>query len=223
MKKAFVLALAMLVTSVIAASAQGSQTKAARYEASFNCKKTITLPFVTPITGGAGFLGAEQISWAKYAVKTLAPALGVLATDPTNPRTVYISMRVMAYLGTLTFLIAALGAWFYRRRTLERHRWFLWTAIVNISFPFLAAIGGWMLTEYGRQPWIVFGLLETAKANSPSVSTTWLGISLGVFVLLFVILLAVDIWLMRRYAERDPLAGPAVSEGATEPATVPAY
>jgi branched-chain amino acid transport system substrate-binding protein len=77
MKKAFVLAMAVLATSVVAAGAQGSQTKAFRSLASFDCKKTITLPFVTPITGGAGFLGAEQMSWAKYAVKTLAPGLGL--------------------------------------------------------------------------------------------------------------------------------------------------
>src|ERR1700751_1687944 len=77
MKKAFVLALAVLVTSVVAASAQGSQTASARSLANFNCSKTITLPFVTPLTGGAGFLGAEQISWAKYAVKSLAPGLGL--------------------------------------------------------------------------------------------------------------------------------------------------
>ena len=77
MKKAFVLALAVLATSVVAASAQGSQTAAARSLASFNCSKTITLPFVTPLTGGAGFLGTEQMSWAKYAVKTLAPQLGL--------------------------------------------------------------------------------------------------------------------------------------------------
>ena len=77
MKKAFVLALAVLATSVVAASAQGSQTAAARSLANFNCSKTITLPFVTPLTGGAGFLGTEQMSWAKYAVKTLAPGLGL--------------------------------------------------------------------------------------------------------------------------------------------------
>src|SRR5690242_6222286 len=77
MKKAFVLALAVLATSVVAASAQGSRTAQARALASFNCSKTITLPFVTPITGGAGFLGTEQMSWAKYAVKTLAPQLGL--------------------------------------------------------------------------------------------------------------------------------------------------
>ena len=60
----------------------------------------------------------------------------------------------------------------------------------------------------GRQPWIVQDLLLTDKANSPSVSTTWLGISLGVFVTLYLTLLVVDFWLMRRYARLDPSAEP---------------
>jgi branched-chain amino acid transport system substrate-binding protein len=77
MKKAIALALAVLTMSVIAASAQGSQTVAARATAGYSCSKTITVPFITPITGGAGFLGAEQSSWAKYAIKTLAPTLGL--------------------------------------------------------------------------------------------------------------------------------------------------
>jgi branched-chain amino acid transport system substrate-binding protein len=77
MKKAIGLALAVLMTSVVAASAQGAHKVAVKATASFNCKKTITLPLVTPVTGGAGFLGVEQGSWASYAVKTLAPKLGL--------------------------------------------------------------------------------------------------------------------------------------------------
>jgi cytochrome d ubiquinol oxidase subunit I len=112
----------------------------------------------------------------------------------------YWSMRVMAYLGMLLFLIAAVGAWLYRRRKLARARWFQWTAIVAIAFPYIAATSGWILTEMGRQPWIVQGLLKTDEANSPNVSTTWLGISLGVFVALYVLLGVTDFVLMRRYA-----------------------
>src|SRR5579885_2933927 len=75
MKKAIAFALAVLVTAAVAASAQGSRTVAARADAGYSCSKTITIPFITPLTGGAGFLGAEQTSWAKYAVKTIAPTL----------------------------------------------------------------------------------------------------------------------------------------------------
>jgi branched-chain amino acid transport system substrate-binding protein len=77
MKKAIGLALAVLATSVVAASAQGSNRVAAVSAAGVNCKSTITLPLVTPVTGGAGFLGAEQGSWSRYAVKTLAKPLGL--------------------------------------------------------------------------------------------------------------------------------------------------
>jgi branched-chain amino acid transport system substrate-binding protein len=77
MKKAIGLALAVLATSVVAASAQGSNRITAVSAAGVSCKSTITLPLVTPVTGGAGFLGAEQGSWAKYAVKTLAKPLGL--------------------------------------------------------------------------------------------------------------------------------------------------
>ena len=86
-------------------------------------------------------------------------------------RAIYWSMRVMAYLGTLVFLVAAIGAWLYRTRRLESKRWFLWTSVVTVAFPFGAALAGWVLTEVGRQPWIVQGLLRTSDANSPSVST----------------------------------------------------
>ncbi len=129
---------------------------------------------------------------------------------------IYWSMRGMAYLGSLVALISVLGALLLWRGRLERTRWFLWFAIVGSSFPFLASAFGWVLTEVGRQPWIVQGLLRTSSASSPAVSTTWVAISLAVFVTLYAILLVADVWLMRRYAGREPGAGP---EGAPlEPA-----
>src|SRR5579885_2521836 len=78
MKRALAFAVAVLATSVIAATAQGRPTAgAAAAVASYSCSKTITIPFITPLTGGAGFLGTEQMSWAQYAVKTLATTLGL--------------------------------------------------------------------------------------------------------------------------------------------------
>ena len=137
-----------------------------------------------------------------------------------NVRVAYWSMRVMAYVGVLMFLVAALGAFLYRKRKLETARWFQRAAIGAIALPYIAASAGWILTEMGRQPWIVQDLLLTRDANSPNVSTTWLGISLGVFIALYATLLVVAFWLMRRYARVDPpevggqaeeLPAPAVS------------
>lgn len=120
--------------------------------------------------------------------------------------TVYWAMRVMAVLGVVMLAVAVVGAWLYWRRRLERARWFLWTAIVAIAFPYVAAIAGWIVTEMGRQPWIVQGLLKTSQAVSPNVSAATVGASLGVFVALYATLGVVDFVLMRRYARVDPPA-----------------
>jgi cytochrome d ubiquinol oxidase subunit I len=132
-------------------------------------------------------------------------------------RVIYWSMRVMAYMGMLMFAVAAVGAWLYWKRKLATSRWFARIGIVAISFPYIAASFGWVLTEMGRQPWIVQGLLKTSQANSPNVGTTWLGISLGVFIALYVTLGVVDFVLMRRYANpgrptsREELPAPVVT------------
>jgi cytochrome d ubiquinol oxidase subunit I len=134
-----------------------------------------------------------------------------------NVRVVYWSMRVMAFTGVLMFMVAALGAWLYWKKKLERARWFHRIAILSIAFPYIAASAGWVLTEMGRQPWIVQGLLKTSEANSPSVSTAWVAISLAFFVTLYLVLGVVDFVLMRRYARpdrppaRDELPQPAVT------------
>jgi cytochrome d ubiquinol oxidase subunit I len=129
-----------------------------------------------------------------------------------NIRVAYWSMRVMAYAGMLMFLVAALGSWLYWKRKLEHARWFLWPALFAIGLPYIAATAGWVLTEMGRQPWIVQGLLLTSEANSPAVSTTWIGISLGFFVSLYLVLGVTDFVLMRRYARVDAGEKPAPRE-----------
>jgi cytochrome bd ubiquinol oxidase subunit I len=132
----------------------------------------------------------------------------------------YWSMRIMAYLGTLSFLVAALGAFLLWRGRLERTRWFLWLGVVGISFPYVSALAGWVLSEVGRQPWIVQGLLLTEDANSPSVGVSTIALSLGVFTLLYGLLAVVDFVLMRHYATLDP---PPVGGDGEEPAPALGY
>ena len=79
-----------------------------------------------------------------------------------------------------------------------------------VILPFLINTAGWMLTENGRQPWIVQGLMKTANGLSPSVSAADIWISIIVFVAIFAVLGVIDTWLMIRYSRRelghDPLA-----------------
>jgi cytochrome d ubiquinol oxidase subunit I len=114
----------------------------------------------------------------------------------------YWSMRVMAYLAAALFVFSLWGAWLIHRRRIELSRWFLVIAGWAIFVPFLMNTAGWMLTENGRQPWIVQGLMKTTEGASPSVSSTEIWISLTVFVLLYVVLGVADVILMMRYARR---------------------
>jgi cytochrome bd ubiquinol oxidase subunit I len=137
----------------------------------------------------------------------------------------YWSMRVMAYLGSLIALLALWGMWLVHRGTLGRSKWFLRLSLWAVVTPFLMNTAGWLLTENGRQPWIVQGLMKTINANSPSVTSTDIWISLIAFVAIYVALGAADLVLMLRYGRKELDQGDddggsgAAGAGAT---TVPA-
>ena len=138
----------------------------------------------------------------------------------------YWSMRVMAYLGGLLLLLGLWGFW--RRQKLVESPWFLRVAIWAVPVPFIVNTAGWMLTENGRQPWIVQGLLRTEDAVSPSVGTGTIIGSLVVFVLLYGALAVVDWVLMVRFArkELDPVTSPEADDETTSddaPIVAPTY
>jgi cytochrome d ubiquinol oxidase subunit I len=117
----------------------------------------------------------------------------------------YWSFRIMVGLGFLMLLASAWTLWWGRRgarKSFELGRWTLWALVGCIAAPFLANTFGWLFTEMGRQPWIVFGLMRTGAAASPSVSTTDVALTLGGFVLLYTVLGVIDMALMFRAARR---------------------
>jgi cytochrome d ubiquinol oxidase subunit I len=115
----------------------------------------------------------------------------------------YWSMRVMAYLGSLIALLALWGGWLLHRGTLDRSKWFLRASLAAVVTPFLMNTAGWLLTENGRQPWIVQGLMKTINASSPSVSSTDIWISLIAFLLVYIALGAADLLLMLHYSRKQ--------------------
>jgi cytochrome d ubiquinol oxidase subunit I len=127
----------------------------------------------------------------------------------------YWSMRVMAYGGGLLLLLALVGGWLMWRNKLAISRRFLWLAMIAVPIPFIVNTAGWMLTENGRQPWIVQDLLLTRNGVSPSVSTTSMVISILVFLLLYGALAVVDAVLMTHYARKE--IDPAAATGREVP------
>jgi cytochrome bd-type quinol oxidase subunit 1 len=136
----------------------------------------------------------------------------------------YWSMRVMAYLGSLIALLALWGGWLLHRGTLDRSKWFLRAGVVAVVTPFLMNTAGWLLTENGRQPWIVQGLMKTVNANSPSVSSTDIWISLIAFLLVYIAMGVADLVLMLHYSRKeideadDEPGAPGAAGGAPMPA-----
>ena len=134
----------------------------------------------------------------------------------------YWSMRGMAYLGSLILLVGLWGLW--RRKRLAASPWFLRVAIWSLPLPFLVNTAGWMLTENGRQPWIVQGLQQTKDAVSPSVGTVAIVTSLVIFILLYGALAVVDWLLMARYARKELAPEPSPdAEDTAAPAMEPSY
>jgi cytochrome d ubiquinol oxidase subunit I len=111
----------------------------------------------------------------------------------------------MAGAGVLLILFPLLGMWLMRRPgRLERTRWFQRAAIVGIFVPILANWTGWIFTEVGRQPWVVYGLLKTSVANSPDVSTASIVITLTGYVVVYGVLIAVGARLFMREMKHGP-------------------
>ena len=131
----------------------------------------------------------------------------------------YWGMRVMAYLALIVTLVGLWGILLARRKRLATSRVFLWCATWMAVLPFLMNTAGWLLTESGRQPWIVQGLMLTRNGLSTSVSTTYLWISVIVFVVLYGTLGTVDLILMLRYSRKqlEP-APPQADAGEPVPA-----
>jgi len=118
-------------------------------------------------------------------------------------RMTYWAIRIMAYVGSLAFLVAAVGFWLRRKGRLATSPRFLRLAVWAIALPFISNFAGWIFTEAGRQPWVAQGLLKTKDAVSPSVTTAQAIFSLTVFMLLYLGLGVADFLLMRRYARAD--------------------
>ena len=128
---------------------------------------------------------------------------------PVIPLT-YWTFRLMMGLGALAVAAALWILWATRKGRVPLGRPVLWAAVALPFLPLLANAFGWIFTEVGRQPWSVFGLMTTAQAVSPGVSTAEALTSLIVLTLLYGVLAVVEVRLLLTYIRKgaDPLPEP---------------
>jgi len=124
----------------------------------------------------------------------------------------YWSFRIMVGAGFLMLFLALLSVNYVVRDRVGQKAKFLRWLIPGIFLPYLANTSGWLLAELGRQPWIVFGLQRVEDAISPNITQVDLWLSLVLFVLIYGVLMAADIYLLLKYAK----AGPSAVEQLTD-------
>ncbi len=126
-------------------------------------------------------------------------------TWPDNIELLYYAFHVMAGLGTLFILLMGVALFLEWRDTLLRSRTVLWMVMLAFPFPYIANTAGWMTTELGRQPWLVYGLLRTSQGASPSVHSGTVLFTLIGFAGLYFVLGLLFLFLVGREIAHGPV------------------
>ncbi len=132
------------------------------------------------------------------------PGLLSVPPDQRPPvATVFFAFRIMVGLGLYMIAAALFGAFLWWRGSLFETRWFLRLIANSWWAGFVAVIAGWVVTESGRQPWLVYGVMRTADGVSPVPGATVLG-TLGLFIVAYGIVFSFGIYYMNRLIKYGP-------------------
>ena len=123
--------------------------------------------------------------------------------DRPNSSIVFWTFRVMAGLGFLMVLLGLWSAWLRIRRRLFDSKLFLRLAVLMGPAGLVALLAGWMTTEIGRQPWVVYGLLRTENAVSNHSAAT-VSATLAIFVVMYVFVFGTGISYMLKLIAKGP-------------------
>jgi cytochrome d ubiquinol oxidase subunit I len=124
------------------------------------------------------------------------------STIPDVP-VLFWSFRLMVGLGLWFIALFAFSFWLSATRQFDRWRLYLWAAFLTLPLPWIAAELGWIVAEYGRQPWVIVGVLPTALGVS-STSASNVALSLVGFALFYSCLLVADVYLLLKYIKLGP-------------------
>jgi cytochrome d ubiquinol oxidase subunit I len=123
--------------------------------------------------------------------------------DRPNSTIVFWSFRIMVGMGLLMLLLALLGLALRRRERLYEVRWFQRFALWMGPTGLIALLAGWVTTEAGRQPWVVYGVLRTRDAVSP-LTVQQVGTSLMIFVMVYFLVFGTGIYYMLKLMAKGP-------------------
>jgi cytochrome d ubiquinol oxidase subunit I len=117
-------------------------------------------------------------------------------------RTTFWSFRIMVGAGVIIILLSLFGTYAVVRHRLDRYKVYLKWMIPAISLPFIANSTGWIMTEVGRQPWIVFGLQRTEDGVSPTVSSGMAATTFFGFTLIYALIAVAFVYLIVHFVRK---------------------
>ena len=129
------------------------------------------------------------------------------------------AFRIMVGVGMLMLAISWLGAWtLWRKKT--PGKWLLYGLIAMTFSGWVATVAGWYVTEIGRQPWLVYGLLTTAQAAAPNVGATAIAGTLFMYLALYALLIVAYVSVVFYMAKKAPQLADAPPVAAGPPAPI---
>jgi cytochrome d ubiquinol oxidase subunit I len=164
------------------------------------------------IPKGASLILTHRLNGHFLGLKEVAPQ------DRPPVKTVFFAFRIMLAIGFFMIVAALVGIWLLWRGVLFETRWYLKLVSHSWWIGFVAVGAGWIVTESGRQPWIVHGLKRTVDATSP-VAGLALGTSLAMFVAVYGIVFAMGIYYINRLIVTGPVT--RATEASPAPARSP--
>ena len=123
--------------------------------------------------------------------------------DRPNSTIIFWTFRIMVAIGTLMIILAVIGLWLRRRGKFYESKGFHRFALIMGPSGLVALLAGWMTTEVGRQPWVVYGVMRTRDAISP-VSFGQVSLTLFIFVVVYCIVFGVGIYYMLKLMKIGP-------------------
>jgi cytochrome d ubiquinol oxidase subunit I len=124
--------------------------------------------------------------------------------DWPNVPLVFWTFRIMVGIGLLMILYGLTGAVQYFRKRLFAHGWYFRWAVLMGPLGFVAVLAGWFVTEVGRQPWLVQGLLRTSELASP-IGAPGVAGSLLAFLVVYLLVFAAGAFYLLRLMGRTPV------------------
>ncbi len=165
----------------------------------------VTVPYLGSIIGSMS-LSSREVGLKSFAAKDRPPV--------AIP---FFAFRLMVGCGLVMLALAWIGTWLSLSDRIRTARLFLWATFLSFPLGFIATLTGWFTAEVGRQPWVVYGVLRTADAVTPFLTTPQVAVTLTVFAAVYALIFSFGTLYIYRLLRAGPLPLPALLPAATNP------